>query len=133
MTAPMHALLRPALLASLAAATAAATFAGPAFGQAGGLTPEMERMMKMQPINTMVLPMYATAEECGASEAQLATFKKKFRDGSPGLPAPMPGEIFDAFFERNLPDARSKVQARMASMAASEKAAACDQLILPEA
>ena len=131
MTARMHTSLRAALLASFALTVVSVP--GPAQSQAGGLTDEMNRMMQTQPINTMVLPMYATAEECGASEAQLATFKKKFRDGSPGLPAPMPGEIFDAFFERNLPAARTRVQERMASMAATEKAATCDQLVLPEA
>lgn len=130
MTARMHTSLRAALLASFALAVVSVP--GPAQSQAGGLTDEMNRMMQTQPINTMVLPMYATAEECGASKAQLAVLKKRFRDGSPGLPASMPGEIFDAFFERNLPAARGKVQARMSALGAAARTEACDQLILPE-
>lgn len=106
---------------------------GTAQARDAALTEEMNAGLQMSPLNQVVLPLYARAEHCGATESQLAALKKRFRDGTPELPATMPGEIFDAFFERNLPAARSKVQARMASMAASEKAAACDQPILPEA
>src|SRR5690606_40256161 len=50
-----------------------------------------------------------------------AALKRKFRDGSPELPAPMPGNIFDEFFDRNLPAARTKVEARMAGMSAVQR------------
>lgn len=131
MSTSKHALLRSALLVSLGAVVT--VFAGPALSQAGGLTEEMNRGLQMSPLNRIVLPMYATAEECGATETQLAALKAQFRDGSPELPAAMPGEIFDAFFDRNLPAARSEVQRRMSDMSPSQRTSACDQLILPGA
>lgn len=130
MFVPKHALLGPALLVS----ALALGLAGPAaaHGQAGGLTEEMNRGLQMSPLNQVVLPMHATAEECGATDRQLAAIKRQFRDGTPQLPATMPGNIFDEFFDRNLPAARTKVQARMAGMSAGQRTSACNQLVLPE-
>jgi len=130
MFVPKHVLLVPALLVS--AFALGVTGPAAAQGQAGGLTEEMNRGLQMSPLNQVVLPMYATAEECGATDRQLAALKRKFRDGSPELPAPMPGNIFDEFFDRNLPAARTKVEARMAGMSAAQRTSACNQLILPE-
>ena len=119
-------------VSALSIALAASAAGLPVAAQTGGLTEEMNRGLQMSPINQIALPHYALAEHCGATEEQLAAIKIRYRKGEPGLPNHMPAAIFDEFFDRNLPQARTNLAAKMDGHSPSEKKAACQQLKLPQ-